>query len=606
MKRLDGAAAVLCALAAAALAAAHAGNVADAAHDAGVARVLALDAQPWRALDVGVGALLSWLPVGTRSARAALGEALAVGAAAGALFAATRALLGACARTERLGSIVAAIAALSAMAATPWQIEGAVAGGAATGAMLVCVVVALLAAERVRWGAVVGVAALAVGQEPLVGACALGGCAAFLASERWGTKEITERREAGKVPGEGAHPTNPSRLPAFLFSRFRYAPFALAGLAPFLIALARTRAAGAPLLSALATDWAGERATSLGGSPLPFVRDELGVVLAALVLGGTVLAMLVARARPIAAALLAVVVLGFGSAWLGAPLGPTRVGAPVLAALAAASALSGVAMQAIVRAVAETRVPFARASAAMVLVLELVIPVDAADETLARVRWRAGAAAAAWDDLAWGALPPRAVAVVSDARIARRARAARAQGALRGDVTVVPALGTVLRAPAERALAADPALVPLWRDLALEGKPGEASLSSLAAARPLGMAYEPRWGRALGKHLVPLTLFDRFRAEPRGASDREKALDAFAPARQRLARAIKGDSELADATAYLLRARALDIAASGDRDLVGRAVEDLHAFAPDDRVAKEIVARTVLAKGPPKLDDLRP
>jgi hypothetical protein len=39
---------------------------------------------------------------------------------------------------------------------------------------------------------------------------------------------------------------------------------------------------------------------------------------------------------------------------------------------------------------------------------------------------------------------------------------------------------------------------------------------------------------------------------------------------------------------------------------VGRAIEDVHLFAPTDRVSAEIVARVVLAKGAPKLDDLRP
>ena len=59
-------------------------------------------------------------------------------------------------------------------------------------------------------------------------------------------------------------------------------------------------------------------------------------------------------------------------------------------------------------------------------------------------------------------------------------------------------------------------------------------------------------------------------------------------------------------TAYLLRARALVIASSGDRDLVGRAVEDLRTFAPNDRVAAEILARASLAKGTARFDDLLP
>jgi hypothetical protein len=357
-------------------------------------------------------------------------------------------------------------------------------------------------------------------------------------------------------------------------------------------------------MSALGDAWAGERGASHAGSPAVLLRAELGVVLGALAVGGAVLAALVPRARALGAALLAVVAVGFASGWAGAPLGPTRFGAPVLAATAAACAFAGVAMQAIVRAIADAKLPLARASAAMVLVLELAIPVDSADEALLRTLPRANGATALWDDLAWGELPPRTVVLVTDARLGRRAAAAQATGSLRGDLAVVPA--QTRGAVASRVLSEDAALVPLWRDLELAGAPSEASLSSLASVRPLAMAFEPRWGRALGRHLVPVALLDRFEPEPRGASDRKRALDVFAPKRERLARAAGKDPELAESTAYLLRARALDVASSGDRDLVGRTVDDLHAFAPDDPVGTAIVSRVVLGKAGSKVEDLRP
>jgi hypothetical protein len=240
----------------------------------------------------------------------------------------------------------------------------------------------------------------------------------------------------------------------------------------------------------------------------------------------------------------------------------------------------------------------------MVLVLELAIPVDSADEALLRTLPRANGATALWDDLAWGELPPRTVVLVTDVRLGRRAAAAQATGTLRGDLAVVPA--QTRGAVASRVLSQDAALVPLWRDLELAGTPSEASLSSLSSVRPLAMAFEPRWGRALGRHLVPVALLDRFEPEPRGASDRKRALDVFAPKRERLARAAGKDPELAESTAYLLRARALDVASSGDRDLVGRTVEDLHAFAPDDPVGTAIVARVVLGKAGSRVEDLRP
>jgi hypothetical protein len=570
------------------LVAAHAGNVADAAHDSGVARAMGLVGQPWRGLDVVAASMLAWLPLGTRALRAELGEGLVVALAGIALYRLALGLVARCAAGPRLGPAIAGIATLAALCSPAWQTEAASVGGSALGALLVLLPVSIAAGgsddrEPVRWRLCVLALAMALGFEPLVGACALLAVAVFVAVN-------AETRHAFPA----ACRTDARGLGACL----------LAGLVPLLLAVARTRASGVPLGQAFTDGWAGEAAASSTGSPVAFVRAELGTAVVAMAIGGVVLMALVSRARPVGAALLALVVVGLACGWVGAPLGPTRFGAPVLAAMAATYALTAVTMHSLVRAIAEARVPMARASAVMVIVLELVLPVDAADEALLRTLPRASGAASLWDDLTWGTLPPRTVALVPDIRLWSRAAAAQASGSLRGDIAVVPthARGSAV----ERALAEDAALVPLWRDLELQGSPSEASLSSLAAARPLVTAYEPRWGRALGRHLVPVALLDRFEPEPRGASDRRRALDAFASRRERLTRVVGKDPELARAAAYLLRARALDVAASGDRDLVGRAVEDLHAFAPEDPVGTAIVARVVLGHGVAKVDDLRP
>ena len=579
---------LLAALVPACLAAAHVGNVPDAAHDAGVARAMGLEPQAWRSLDAVVASALAALPLGTRAARAGLGDALVLGAVGVALYVLACRLAAACADAPRLRPLTAVLAVSCAVCAPVWQLESSAVAGSVTGALLALLPLAVVSRAGdgdapPSWRAGAFALGLALGHEPLVGACALAACAACV----------------------GARPAARRSLFAAVRSDARVlAACLLAGLGPLLLTLARTRTAGLPLGPALADAWAGEHGASHGGSPLPLVRAELGAVLGALAIVGVVLAALVPRARPLGAGLLAVVVLGLASAWAGAPLGPTRFGAPVLAAIGAACVFAGVAMQSLVRAIATARLPLAQASAAMVLVLLLAIPVDAADEALLRAQPRITGAAAQWDDLAWGELPPRAVVVVTDARLGRRAAAAQATGSLRGDVAVVPA--RTRGVAAARVLSEDPALVPLWRDLELAGAPAEASLSSLASVRPLAMAFEPRWGRALGRHLVPVALLDRFEPEPRGASDRRKALDVFAPKRARLALAAAKDPELAEAAAYLLRARALDVAASGDRDLVGRAVDDLHAFAPDDPVGAAIVARVVLGKAAAKLEELRP
>jgi len=585
-RRVDAAMLAVAVLAPGSLAAALAGNVPGAAHDEGVSRVLGLDPQPWRALDPLAGALLAPIPLGTLAVRAALGGALVASAAGAILYVLFRGLLGACADTRRLRSVVAAIASLSATVAHPWQLESATVGGSALGAALVLLPVAVLGGGGVdpgrdRWLAASLSLGLAAGYEPLVGACAVSACAVLVLAAAPSRRSILLEWRAGK---------------GGLAAAF------LAGMGPFVAALTCAHRGGLGVGASLLESWAGERGVSLTGSPLPFMRGELGGPTILLSVVGATLAILVLRARPIALALMVVVASGFACARAGSPVGPTRFGAPVLAAFAAASGLAGVGVQAIVRRIATARVPFARASGAMVLLFALARPVDAADDALAR--GRSGDASAAWDDVAWGGLRPGAVVLLTEPRLQARARAAHARGALRDDLIVVPAYAH--GSPGRQALAADVSLIPLWRDLEIVGSPAEGSLSGLASARPLAMAYEPRWGRVLSRHLVPDALLDRFEIEPRGASDRRYALDAFVPKRDRLVRMLARDPELTAETVYLLRARALVVALSGDRDLVGRAVDDVRAFAPDDRVAAEVLARSGLAKGAGRFDDLRP
>jgi hypothetical protein len=384
------------------------------------------------------------------------------------------------------------------------------------------------------------------------------------------------------------------------------------GLAPWLLAVVNLRAAHAPLLPSLVSGWIPTRAGAAGAPPALFA--ELGTALPVLAIAGAVAALLRARVRAAASALVTLVACGATAAWAGAAHGPSRFAGVWLAATAALCVLAGVALQAIVLWVAEARVPFARASAAMIVLLELALPVAEADESLANDRSPERArAASSWNDLTFGVLPPRTVVLATDPRLVERARAARAVGELRGDLAVV----AVSRAGVSlepRALAGDAALVPLRRDLELSGGPSESSLSSLATVRPVVMVYESAWGRAIARHLVPSSVFlDGFAPEPRGASDRRRALEDLAPQRRRLARAVtvaadppERDADLARAAAYPLRARCLELAPSADREVTGWAIEDLHAIAPDDPVAAQIVARTAGSRDPPRVDDLRP
>jgi hypothetical protein len=599
----------LCAISSAALAAAHLGNGADASCDGDVARVLRHGLQPWRALDLAVSGVFALVPIGTQVARAALGGVAVLAATAVLVYAIGRRLLGASAESPGVNAGVAAIAAMAAACAQSLQREATVPGGTVSGGLLGLAPLAVLTLvvsgplprksgpevwPRLAPGARAFAFAFALGSalayDPLVGLGAVVAPAACLAlgpGIRNDLIDLWRSHRRGLLAG------------------------AVLGLAPWVLAVVRLLVARTPLLPLLASGWTPLRS---GGEGAPTaVYSELGTALPALAIGGAVIALLRPRLRPAASALVALVALGAATAWAQTPHGPARFAGVSLVATEALCLLAGFALQDIVLWVARTRLPFARASAAMVVLIELALPVAEADESLARDTSPArGQAASSWNDLVFGVLPPRTVIVATDPRLLERVRAARAVGELRGDIGVVAASGTGVSLE-PRTLAGDAALVPLRRDLELSGVPSEASLSSLAAVRPTALVYEPLWSRAIARHLVPSVLLEGFAPEPRGASDRRRALDDLAPQRLRLVRTVtrsgdppERDLDLVGATAYPLRARCLELAAGADRDLVGRAIEDLHAIAPDDPIAAQIVARMAGSRGAPRVDDLRP
>jgi hypothetical protein len=400
---------------------------------------------------------------------------------------------------------------------------------------------------RWAWAAAFSLA-LAAGNEPLAGLLAALVFSIAVAADR------EARRSLAEAWAEDAAALGAS---------------AFAGFLPAIVAIAHGRASGL---------WAAATRARGGESPLGALTslvDDIGPVLAVMAVVGAVLSFLVERSRSLAAGLVAALAGGV----LLAPLaGDDGRSAMLLTSVGAACLLAGVSMQAAVRAVAASGLPFSSASAAMVVILECAIPAGMADEAL-QLR-RPGNDATLWGELAWDVLPPRSVVLVSSPRIEARALAARGQGALRDDLVIVPTFGS--RRNLRNVLSRDAALLPLWRDIVINAAPGTASLSALATTRAVAMAYEPAWGKEMGRNLVPAGLFDLFEPEPRGSSDRRKSLDAFRASRIRLAAACDGDPALAEATAILLGARALQLSSSGDRELAARALDDLRAFAPSE------------------------
>jgi hypothetical protein len=613
---LDAFLRALCAAVPAVLAAAGAASTTSAAHDLDVVRTVGAGfAGPggaFRALDLLAAAPALLLPFGTRVLRAGLASALITGICGALAFDLARELVGVVASSpsvlrlplqrrasrvagaapdsSRLVSAVSAVAVLTALLAPVWQSEASAPGGAVIGALLV--LLALRFGVRrptpevettTAWAPpLLFVLGLSASYEPLVFVAALAAVGPRVIEIFW------QGRKAARV-----------------FDRQAAAQATLAfvlGLVPLVVGiLVRSRTSAIAVEGSLFTLLPGERAT--GSVLTAFALDRVGPLLLIACGVGAALSFGVERARRIALPLVLVAAVGVLALRLDAS--PARFAPALLVGLLAAFVLAATTLGMVVLAISRARVPFAEASAALVVVLELVLPVRSMDETSARREARAVHAAAIWNDVAWGDAPPAAVVLVSDRGTMRRIASTRAMGMMRGDLVMVPAYDVQGR-EGQRSLIAEPKLAPLYRDMALGIPPEELSLAQLGAQRPVLATFDPKWDRSLSRHLVPTGLTSRFETEPRGTSERKKALDGFTTAKDRLVRitVAKKDAELASATAALLRARAIGMAATGEREMLARALDDLRAFAPEDPIGATLVRRTVTSRGAIDVHDL--
>lgn len=578
--RVDVTLAAVCALVPALFAALHADGAVDAAHAGGAVRALGLG---WtgalRSLDPVLASVFELAPIGTRAYRASLGSALAAGLATALVFALARRMLGGLApEWPKLARTIAAIAALTGGLSSSVQLEATAVAGTS---LALALGIAPLAAVALGAGPhVLGLAlGLATAQEPLALAIGAAGVLAWTLLQ--------------------GRPARPSSRTVALFS----IAFA-AGLAPLAcVLLARDVAPSTSTTHAMLGAPLGEGAgpVALGA----WASDAVGVPSLVLAGIGAVAALRTRASRAIGAGLLAMAAVGALGLAAGAPGGGARASVAALAVVCASAALAGAGMIGVALAVARVPVPFAHASAVMVVLLECVFPLRSADEAALALEGRKPLATRAWTREAFVTLEPGALVLVSDARVLDLALAGRATGDLPADLTLLPMSDPAGPLATSIALA-DPLLASLVRDARLSGAPEELSLARVSSARPTYLTFDAKWDRVLARHLVPAVAFDRFHPEPRGASDRRKAREELGATRERwIALALHPrDEALARATGALLRGRVVASAAANDKDAVAAALGELQRVSPGDPVGAEIARRVVLGKGPLRVDDL--
>jgi hypothetical protein len=231
---------------------------------------------------------------------------------------------------------------------------------------------------------------------------------------------------------------------------------------------------------------------------------------------------------------------------------------------------------------------------------DLAIATASAEEAAFSADRSSARGADAFTDETVERLAPRAALIVRSRASAHRVWAARLVEGARPDLLLAPApiLGDTRLALG--VLRAEPAFQPALRDISLEGRPGEAALTTLADARPALVELDAGWDRKIVSHLVADHGWLRFAPEPLGASDRKAAFVDLRARVERVLAAATIDERVDAGTASVLHARLVDAAAVaamlGDRDEATSLVEQLGKISSDDRFASELAQRLTTTK----------
>ncbi|WP_437937145.1 hypothetical protein [Sorangium sp. So ce341] len=566
-------------------------------------------------LSTAVSQALSLLPLGSRTFRTALGSALALALASRLLYEMVRRLLLESARpaplpglsllrkllggaaeaipdaarpapaapggaaSPRLAAALSAIAVLTAALSPTWQREATVGGGAmlATCCALVALALASICAEQARhagraWIALGAVLGATFAESPPAGLAAMAASLAMVLARR-GLGEGAAaagppRRLLGAAAGAGA-----------LTAALLLAPLVLRPLAPRAWAdIGRALTAG----SLAAADVASARTTALAAW-----SREIGVVSLLIAAAGLALSLLRPRARWLVAPFLVLLALDTllparAAGVLSAdPLTPLR--SLAVAAIAVGSALGA---HAAVRALLDTRVPFSRSGAVLLVVFQLTLVALTSEEAGFAADRSEQTAAEVWTDEAYGSLDPSSAILVRSPAIAWRVWAARITRGERPDVLVVPIPLLDRGQVAASLLAEERKLAPLLRDFALAGEPSEFALSTLADVRPLYVELDPRWSKRLLGHLNVAGIWLEYAPQPLGASDRKLATaQSIVPIKrvlEALSAAAVPDTSTAAVLASTMRGQSNVVSLLGERVVAQSFVDRLGELAAED------------------------
>lgn len=526
-------------------------------------------------LSMVLGGLASLLPVGGRLLRVGLVSALGLALGARCIYELGQRALDANARTPRLTPPLALAAALTATLAPAWQLEGTIAGGATLAATLLLagLLIPSSAAPEPRaalgLGALVGLTAF----ENHAAALALLGALGVQACVR---RQLPARRSA-------------------LFALAGFATTAAMCAAPTLLRPLSGHAwmnFGYGLSAADLTRTVAARP----GAIAMWFRD-VGVVSLTLAAGGGAWGLLRGRTRLCVAPLAALVAFdALFPASAGALLAPDALAPLRLAAIAALAIGAALGVHTAALAARRTGPPMGELAGVLLIVFQFTLVLVTAEDSGPVADRHAQHGAEVWTDETLGRLPVHSLLLVRSRAVAWRLWAARVVRGERPDLIVVPLPLLDRGAIASELLARERKLAPLIRDMMINGSPSEYSLSTLAAARPLYVEFNPAWDPRLIDHLVPVPLGLRFAPHALGRSDRRAGIDAERQAFEHvLAAATSPPGQRDRATLSVLGARikeqAVALAALGDRKGVAALLGELSQIHRDSAFVTAVKTR---------------
>lgn len=306
--------------------------------------------------------------------------------------------------------------------------------------------------------------------------------------------------------------------------------------------------------------------------------DEIGWVALGMAAFGVASLVLTKGTR---ALLVMVIAAGVSDMALRRALGSTEGTLAVrLVSFALVACVSTVGVYAAFQMLVRTRVPLARAGAALVVAFQATIVALATELASERSNRAAQPGAERFTDLALERLPAGAAIYANNPRTTWRVLAATIVEGRRPDLVLIASPLLHRGDVASRMLVREAAAEPLLRAVALTGSSDEFSLSEIADVRPLVVEPERGWGATEYSHLSLEGAWLRFTSEPLGPTERKvdvtRTLDRVRPLLD-TARKVPGELETIEVVKAMITAHAKALLKTGntkDANTYFNAVDD--------------------------------